>query len=341
MLDARWSICTPTGAAGAIAVFQIEGDIDAALDALSLPPMNPGEMKLRPLCGVDEGLAVRWDHSTLHLMPHAGAQVQRALGERLIALGLEHAPPGSFPRYPEASDRLEELMLIALARAPSPRAIDVLLDQPRRWRTRPAHGDGLAPRVALDRLVNPPLVVALGPTNIGKSTLVNALAGRAVSIVADEPGTTRDHVGVTLDLGGLVVRYADTPGLREDAGAAEREAADIALRLAESADLVLLCGDASIPPPALPLRSRSLRVALRTDLGTPAWPHDAGVCAPRGEGIPALVTLMRNTLVSDAALTDPRPWEFWIALGLEGPDPGPDPGPGPGPAWTPNRRDRA
>jgi hypothetical protein len=319
MLHACWSICTPTGAAGAIAVFQIEGDIDAALDALSLPPMNPGEVKLRPLCGVDEGLAVRWDHSTLHLMPHAGAQVQLALGERLIALGIGHAPPGSFPRYPEARDGLEELMLIALARAASPLAIDLLLDQPRRWGARPAHVDSLAPRAVLERLINPPLVVALGPTNIGKSTLVNALAGRAVSIVADEPGTTRDHVGVTLDLGGLVVRYADTPGLRPDASAAEREAADIALRLAESADLVLLCGDASIPPPALALRSGALRVALRTDLGTPAWPHDAGVCAPRAEGIPALVTLMRNTLVSDAALTDPRPWEFWVALGLEEP----------------------
>ncbi len=337
MLDARWSICTPAGAAGAIAVFQIEGDIDAALSRLSLPPMSPGEVKLCPLGGVDEGLVVRWDRGTLQLMPHAGAEVQRALGARLVALGFGHAPPGSFLRYPEASDRLEELMLIALARAPSPRAIDLLLDQPRRWRTRRAGEEGFAPRAFLDRLVNPPLVVALGPTNIGKSTLVNALAGRAVSIVADEPGTTRDHVGVTLDLGGLVVRYADTPGLRTDAGAIEREAAGIALRLAQSADLVLLCGDASNPPPALRPGADSLRIALRTDLGTPAWPHDLGVCAARGEGLAGLVTLMRNTLVPDAAEADPRPWEFWIALGLEGPDPGP----GPGPAWTPNGRNRA
>ncbi len=47
----------------------------------------------------------------------------------------------------------------------------------------------------LRRLIDPPLVVAIGPPNIGKSSLLNALAGRSVALVADEAGTTRDHVG--------------------------------------------------------------------------------------------------------------------------------------------------
>src|SRR5690606_29621187 len=123
----------------------------------------------------------------------------------------------------------------------------------------------------LNRLVTPPTVVALGPPNIGKSTLLNALAKRGVAIVADQPGTTRDHVGVRLDLGGLVVTYIDTPGI-DAAGAGDaiqREAQELALSAAASADLVLLCADATSGFLAPPTGSgEALRVGLRADLGT-------------------------------------------------------------------------
>lgn len=321
----RWRICTPTGAAGAIAVFQLEGDIDHALGALGLAPMHPGQVRLRSLPGVADVLAARWDAPTLHLMPHAGAAIQRALADLLIARGIASALDDP-PHYPEASDALEARMLHALARAASPLAIDLLLDQPRRWlqafpagaprpSLMPADADGmLAPARYLNRLVNPPLIVALGPTNIGKSTLVNALAGRAVSIVADEPGTTRDHVGVTLDLAGLVVRYADTPGLRAGAGDIERQAAEIALSLARSADLVLLCGDAGSPPPSVTGISDSLRIALRSDLGRPLWPFDAALSVRESKGLPELVSMIRERLVPQGVLDSPRPWAFWTAL---------------------------
>ncbi len=322
MPDARWSLCTPAGSAGAIAAFQIDGDIDGALSALGLPPMAPGRAALRDLAGIDSGIVVRWSDRTLHLMPHAGAEVQRALADRLTAAGISPAPSASRPAYPEARDRIEDLMLATLARAASPLAIDLLLDQPRRWRegaragsTLPRDPEGdLADARSLNRLVNPPLVVALGPSNIGKSTLVNALAGRAVSIVADEPGTTRDHVGVMLDLAGLVVRYADTPGLRAGAGPVEASAAELALRLATTADLVLLCGDASHAPPAGVVVRATVTVALRADLGRPSWPADAVVSAPRAEGLRELVTIIRDRLVPPAALADTRPWAFWTAL---------------------------
>src|SRR6185295_9068425 len=124
-------------------------------------------------------------------------------------------------------------------------------DQPRRWQGAPPREAGERDRV-LRRLIDPPLVVALGPPNVGKSSLVNALAGRSVSIVADEPGTTRDHVGVMLDLGGLVVRYVDTPGLRQGADELEREAVSGAMEVASRADLLLVCGDPTSLPTELP-----------------------------------------------------------------------------------------
>jgi tRNA modification GTPase len=217
--------------------------------------------------------------------------------------------------HPEAKSIVEARMLDVLARAASPLAVDLLLDQPRRWESAAAKSDAGLDKM-LDRLVDPALVVAMGPANVGKSTLVNALAGRAVAIVADEPGTTRDHVGVLLDLGGVVVRYLDTPGIRETGDAIEREAQEIAVRAAEAADLIVLLGDTSSPEPdrvisAARGTAARLTVALRSDLGVPAWKHELAVSAKTGAGIAALVARMREAIVPTAALEDARPWRFW------------------------------
>ena len=60
-------------------------------------------------------------------------------------------------------------------------------------------------------------VVILGPPNVGKSSLLNALAGRPAAIVAATAGTTRDVIEVQLDLAGYPVTVADTAGLRGSA----------------------------------------------------------------------------------------------------------------------------
>ena len=82
-------------------------------------------------------------------------------------------------------------------------------------------------------------VVIIGPPNAGKSSLLNALANRDVAIVSDEPGTTRDLVEVSLDIGGMKVNVTDTAGLRQATGV---EAIGIgrAVERAHAADLVLL-----------------------------------------------------------------------------------------------------
>ncbi|MEO8666974.1 MAG: tRNA uridine-5-carboxymethylaminomethyl(34) synthesis GTPase MnmE [Bauldia sp.] len=112
-------------------------------------------------------------------------------------------------------------------------------------------------------------VVLLGPPNVGKSSLLNALARRDVAIVTPEPGTTRDLIEVALDLGGYAVTLVDTAGLREAASLAEQEGTRRAEARAATADLVLWLEDVSWPGPSLALVERGpalLRVGTKADL---------------------------------------------------------------------------
>ena len=304
-IDAAWSLQSPSGP-GPVALIAITGDVDGALEAIGVRPVLPGDVRLRSIAGVDEGLVARWNERDAHLMPHAGPAVVRGIIAALNAAGI---PERRDAPWPEAGDEIEARMLSALARAASPLAVDLLLDQPRRWASGaepdPAHS------AVLDRLLDPPLVVAVGASNIGKSTLANALAGRSVALVAGEPATTRDPVGVRLDLGGLVVRYVDTPGRLEAASPVDAEAARLAAELSDRADLLLCCADAPGPAPAPPGNRPALVVALRADLADPAFPHDVAVSVHAGRGLDHLATAVREALVPEAAIADPRPWRFW------------------------------
>jgi tRNA modification GTPase len=89
------------------------------------------------------------------------------------------------------------------------------------------------------------LVVALaGRPNVGKSTLLNRLAGAEVAIVTDIAGTTRDVLREHLDLDGLPVTLIDTAGLRETQDPVEREGVRRARAALERAELVVFVSDA-------------------------------------------------------------------------------------------------
>ena len=90
-------------------------------------------------------------------------------------------------------------------------------------------------------------IALLGPTNAGKSTLLNMLAGREAAIVSDEAGTTRDLVSVSLDMGGVAVSVTDTAGIRDDAGRVEQEGIRRAKQAVADADLTLMVLDGSDP----------------------------------------------------------------------------------------------
>src|SRR6266404_1526150 len=88
------------------------------------------------------------------------------------------------------------------------------------------------------------LVVAIaGPPNVGKSTLMNALARRDVAIVSPHAGTTRDVIEVQLDLDGYPVTVIDTAGVRETDDPVEQEGVRRARTRAAEADLVLWLTD--------------------------------------------------------------------------------------------------
>ena len=85
------------------------------------------------------------------------------------------------------------------------------------------------------------LVVLAGRPNAGKSSLYNALVGEERAIVTDEPGTTRDALVASVELGGFPFRVVDTAGLREAGERVERIGIEVTRRYLERADLVLLC----------------------------------------------------------------------------------------------------
>tara|TARA_R110000782_G_scaffold57258_18_gene119760 strand:- start:58227 stop:59198 length:972 start_codon:yes stop_codon:yes gene_type:complete len=314
-MNARFSIETAPGSVGAVSVVRVHaGDADAFFAAAGVRPVETGAAVVRGVFGIDHALVARPDARTVLIMPHGGAAITSAITDRLLALGVARAIEGgpAVERYCESVDAVEAAMLSVLARASSPLATDLLLDQPRRWR-----GDrdgGLADGAVLGRLVVPPVVAAAGRANIGKSSLLNAVAGDRVALAFDRPGTTRDAVGALVDLNGLVVRWVDTAGLGADgrdpvtAGAVES-----ARRAVASADLVLWCVDACdgvMPEGGDPVRPGMI-VATRCDRADPQFEADVRTSAAAGTGLAELARAVRAALVPDAALADPRPWRFW------------------------------
>lgn len=148
-------------------------------------------------------------------------------------------------------------------------------------------------------------VALVGAPNVGKSSLLNRLAGQDRAIVTDIPGTTRDLVHADLTLDGLPIRIVDTAGLRDSHDPVEQEGVRRAYREAAQADLVLLVEDDRDPAgePAVAGLSaagvavdRLIRVRNKADLSgaaTGAVRQDdvtvLRVSALTGAGIDALV----------------------------------------------------
>lgn len=141
-------------------------------------------------------------------------------------------------------------------------------------------------------------VAIVGPPNVGKSTLLNVLAGREAAIVSAIPGTTRDIVEVRLALDGYVVVLSDTAGLRPSDDPIEAEGVRRARARAGEADLRVF-----VVAPASP--DSGLRVGLETDgLVQPGDivfrnKADLGVSAGELEGMEGLVRLTGSALTGD------------------------------------------
>ena len=114
-------------------------------------------------------------------------------------------------------------------------------------------------------------IAIVGPTNAGKSSLLNYLSKRDVAIVSEIAGTTRDVIEVHLNLDGFPVVVSDTAGIRESQDDIERKGIKLALEKAEKADLNLIVIDAKSTDFTEFLSNfgphKSILVVNKTDLG--------------------------------------------------------------------------
>ncbi|HLL21332.1 MAG TPA: tRNA uridine-5-carboxymethylaminomethyl(34) synthesis GTPase MnmE [Kofleriaceae bacterium] len=131
-------------------------------------------------------------------------------------------------------------------------------------------------------------VALVGPVNVGKSSLLNALEGAERALVAAEPGTTRDWLEVQTTWDGIAVTLVDTAGRRDDAGPVERRGIELGERRVATADVVLVVNDGTEPwDDGARYGERAVVVRSKADLGGDA--RDAlATSATTGAGLAAL-----------------------------------------------------
>ena len=142
-------------------------------------------------------------------------------------------------------------------------------------------------RPRMERLKDGVRVVVAGPPNIGKSSLINAIAGQERAIVTDIPGTTRDYIEVPLSLAGIPVVLTDTAGLRAGEDAVEAIGVERTEQLIDAADVLVWLGDAAEAPE----HPRLIDVHAKCDLaGRGSGPAGSiAVSSLTGEGIAPLL----------------------------------------------------
>jgi tRNA modification GTPase len=135
-------------------------------------------------------------------------------------------------------------------------------------------------------------VAVLGPPNAGKSSLVNALADRDISIVSSQPGTTRDTLEAMLDLDGLPVVIVDTAGIRaRGADSIEEEGIRRSFLAAQRADLVIWASP--IDSPVECLDPNYLVVTTKADLKPAGDRTGLMVSAHSGFGMTDLIAQLK------------------------------------------------
>lgn len=223
------------------------------------------------------------------------AQTVDALADELLAVRALVEASLDFPEESDV-DWLQKLDLVPRLRAVQARLDEALAAARRGLRLREGYR-----------------VVIVGRPNVGKSTLLNALAGEDVAITSEIPGTTRDALRAQLQIDGVPIEVTDTAGLRDTQDPVERIGIERARAAAERADLVLWLvdergGDAadtvllSALPAALPrlvVRSKADASGHANagtadpnparDAAAPGTPHpDLAVSGRTGDGLPAL-----------------------------------------------------
>ncbi len=158
-------------------------------------------------------------------------------------------------------------------------------------------------------------VAIIGAPNVGKSTLLNALAGRDAAITSEIAGTTRDVIEVRMDLSGIPVTLLDTAGLRETDDTIEALGIARAKDRASAADLrvFLKSGDEGVPDF---IEAEDLVFETKADLTGKA---DA-ISAKSGEGLDKVIRLITHALqqkVAGASLATRERHRVALVLGVK------------------------
>lgn len=140
-------------------------------------------------------------------------------------------------------------------------------------------------------------IAIVGPPNAGKSTLLNALAGREAAITSEYAGTTRDVIEVRMDLRGLAVTILDTAGLRETDDVVENIGISRAIERAKAADLRVFLRDPGQAGIDLVPVEDDIELIGKSDLR----PDSAnGISGVTGQGVSMLVDRI-TSILSDRA----------------------------------------
>jgi tRNA modification GTPase len=251
---------------------------------------------------------------------HGGPAAVGLVLHAMIAGGGTVRTPRAWVRHSSGSVLRADADL-ALASAATARGADILLDQAegalddefrRLLEAEPASAldllDALIERGRFGiRLVDNWRVVLAGRPNVGKSRLLNALAGYDRAIVDPSAGTTRDVVTLLVAIDGWPVELADTAGLRSTLDPIEAEGVALARNHQRLADLVVVVLDRSEPlddldravlldhPDGLVVANKSDLPAAWDEATVGGWP----VSAERGHGISGLLQRIANRLVPD------------------------------------------
>ena len=269
----------------------------------------------------------------LEIHCHGGRQVVEWLVELLSHREVQRLAWPDFLRLIESAIRAEALA--TMANAETVRTAAILLDQANgamdrlfeEIRLSLERGDSATAVARIDAVLNhaklgahltePWKVVVAGAPNVGKSSLMNAVAGYQRSVVAPVPGTTRDVVTARLAIDGWPVVLSDTAGLGDTAAGLEREGVDLARSMLESADLILWVLDSTVPPvwpDAATVARNPLLVVNKIDQPA-AWDVSAvagarHVSALTGAGVAGLCDAISRFLVaSPPAPGDAVPFE--------------------------------
>ena len=320
-------ILTPPGR-GAVASLRLEGagglEIVAGLFvARNRRPL--AEIPLRQIAvgrlGGEEVVLSRIADDVIELHCHGGSAAVARLEELLIGGGCRKISWQEWAARQE-SDQFAADALLAQAEARTERTAAILLDQyhgalrkafdaiEATLQAGDAAAAGLQAEALLAHaatglhLVRPWQVVVAGRPNVGKSSLINAIAGYQRAIVHDLPGTTRDIVGIQTALDGWPVEIFDTAGLRAAGDPIEQAGIELAQAKIAAADLVVLVFDSSAPWTAADqnlFESHPLALLVRnkTDLPPVPGPHPAGmnVSAATSAGVDELCRAIAHRLV--------------------------------------------